>query len=86
MSLTRRRGADYRCGRFYGEANPRAKLTWPLVAVLRQGYAAGHTITALAALFSMPRSTVKDVGLFNTWTTPPAHGTPSSATASASRR
>lgn len=66
--MRRRRGMRRFEGcRFPGERNPRAVLTWARVRVLRDAYARGWSITALAEQFNLKRETVRDVVRDKTW-------------------
>lgn len=50
-----------------GEANNKAKLTWPLVREVRRAYLAGETLSSLSRRLDVARSTLREVVDAKTW-------------------
>lgn len=53
-----------------GEANHRAKLTWPMVDEVRRAYASGENLSDLSRRLGLARSTLRDVVKGRNWRVP----------------
>lgn len=51
----------------YGDRNPNAKMTWELVAQLREAHAGGEGVVSLAQRFRLHHSTVSDIVSGRAW-------------------
>lgn len=65
---TKRKQSLVRVGRFGGEKHPGAKLTWTLVAQIRQEYKNGNTThKALAEKYGVKQTTITEIINYKAW-------------------